>query len=379
MFSLVWMSCDQMFEDVPGYARIAARRPSVVVHQGDLHYSDTPTSNLFGAGSQPAFSDATDATAAASKLAQALSKPQLQQVLSLRNSGTLLYYQPDDHEWADNDWDHDLRPDAGLTTQALVNAHWDIVNQTIISALATHFDNPTPDAGGNTERPSGALRDGQNPATTKYPIKYFYRDFSFSGRLGGADIRVIVLDELSYRSPVAETDGVDKRMLGAQQEAWLESLLNASGAFSNVLVMSNKKLWRGFPGLENTDLYEYYATERDRILAMMHASPCRVIWLSGDRHTPQVSQASVADGDPGDIIDICACPIGVLINPGNAHNSHMHWMDRRRGYGLVTADGTHLRIAFRDAVTDSELWAARFAPRSNAPIYPSPPAVTRVA
>lgn len=371
-WSIAWASCDNMGSATPGWLNILAHAPRVFISQGDTPYCNGASSGLYGVPSSPAFTASTTQADALVKYQQFWSKPSAAALLANRSAGMLAYYQPDDHEWADDNWDH---TNAGLggsfTTQALINTHWQLCNAALTQFLAASWDNPTPNAAGNTDRPSGALAEAQNPPTTAYPIKYFSLDLDAVGAVtaGPSLVRIIFLDCISYRSPAAATDNSSKRMLGAQQEAWLEARLLEARGVPYVVISSTKKLFRGTG--DNGDTFGDYTTERNRVLSMIGSTGTKPIWLSGDRHTLHVMESRVASGGLCDLVDICACPIGVSVN-GVTGCPEMIWKSDRVGYGLLTVGQTSLRAEIREANSGSVLWRADFAPGSNVPIFDEP-------
>ena len=371
MWKLAYASCDTTATRTPGWELIAAHSPRVLIAQGDTPYVNGASNNQYGYVTMPAFTATTTQAEALDKYRQFWAKPTAAALLARRGSGMLAYYQPDDHEWADDNWDHSNGAlGASFTTQALINTHWKRCNDAQAQFFAETWDNPVPDAAGNTDRPSNATAESQNPPTTDYPIKYFVRDFDQLGNVvaGPSHVRVIFLDCISYRSPTAATDNASKRMLGAQQEAWLEDVLTEAATVPYVLISSTKKLFRATSGDDNGDTFGTYTTERDRVLSMIATTGAKPIWLSGDRHTPHVMESRIASGGLCDLIDVCACPIGVPINGLGQTFPGLSWKAHRVCFGLVTVDDT-LTVEIRDALSGSVLWGAQFAPRSNVPIY----------
>lgn len=378
-WQIAWASCDDLQRRTPGWSRIAAHQPKVFISQGDTPYTNGATSvTLYGYAAAAAFSATTTQAQALDKYRQFWAKPTAASLLALRSSGMLAYYQPDDHEWADDNWDHSSDSlGASFTTQALINTHWKRCNDAGIEFLAETWDNPVPDAAGNTQRPSNCTAEAQNPPTTDYPIRYFYKDFDEGGVVtsGRPHCRIIFIDCITYRSPQAAVDDASKKMLGDQQEAWLEAVLDDSRMIPFVLISSTKKLYRG--STDNSDTFGNYTTERDRLLTMINATGVKPIWLSGDRHILHITNHRVADGGLADIIDITACPIGVDVNTVGNDVEGLVWKYGRHGYGLITVGDT-LLIELRDAVTGSVIWHATFNPFSNEPVYDTPVVVTRV-
>jgi hypothetical protein len=368
-WKLAYASCENMSDPGIGWLQIAREQPRVFISQGDTPYANGSASG------DPAFSSTTTPAEALVKYQRFWNRPSVVSLMALRATGMLAYWQADDHEWANDNWDHTKTQAGsganGFTTQALVNAHWVVGNEAQETLLAERFDHPPYDRAGNSERPSEALTESQNPPTTDYPIKYFVRDFDASGNLAGgpSHCRVIFVDCISYRSPVAATESLSKRMLGAQQEAWLIArLAECAGIVPFVFLASTKKLFRG--SSDNGDTFGDYTTERNRLLTAIDATGVKPVWLSGDRHTLHVSHTTKAGGFLADILDVCACPIGVSINGVSSNLEGLQWASQhRRGYGLLTFMGDRVRIEIKHAADGSRLWACDVLPFSNTPDY----------
>lgn len=382
---IAWASCDDAHAATPGWDLIRQHAPHLFISQGDTPYANAATNNLYGFGTMPAFTAGTTEAEALDKLRQHWKKPTADALLldiAARNARAV--YQPDDHEWADDNWDHTSASLGGsFTTQALVNTHWDRVNRAITTFMGERWHNPPPDASSNTQRPSGALGGGQSPSASLYPIRYFVQDFDLGGAViqtavgptvpshSRALVRVIFLDCISYRSPNSATDDGGKVLLGSQQEAWLLAVLEASAAIPHVLISSTKKLWRASGGVsDNSDTFGDFTTERQRVLEAVQATGVRPIWISGDRHTLTVCETRVATGGVCDMIDITACPISVAVNGVGSTYPELIWKSSAHGYGLITADANGLTAEIRNALTGSVMWSASFSAGSNEPIYP---------
>lgn len=389
-WKIAQFSCDNTAWRSPGFDRIRAQAPRVLINQGDTPYCNAAY-NLYGIDSA-AFTASTTQADAEAKYLQWLSKPEVAALLALRSSGMRAIWQPDDHEWADNDWDHtDAELGASFTSQALINQHWARCCAAQDVTMAANWDNPLPNAADNTQRPSGALQESQNPATTAYRITYFVEDYDIDGTLlrqqigptapaaTGARVRIIYLDCISYRSPTIEAESASKVMLGTQQMAWLQAALEAavSAGVAHVLISSTKKVYGS--SADNTDMWWFYQTERTAMLTMIDATGAKPIWLSGDRHRLQVAEQRKSAGALCDLIDICACPIGVTVVALNPASEGLLWHSPRQGYALHTVDASGLRSEVRDAETDSVLWACTFVPGSNVPVYDAGPAAFRLA
>lgn len=390
---IAWMSCQHIL--APLWCAQFILRDGV----RDLYMlGDTPYCNQFGAGY--GFEEAVDKVMLPGNASVADIKRRHDQMWSKRGftefkaaraAGALrVYYMADDHEYYGDNWDHSLVQANGAFNLGAANVD-DLADgyqrmaqaaiQCIGSGPGQYYDNPAP--GANTE---GDFPSGSNAGhAAKYLKRYFANDYGPGFEPGGAWLRVIVPDCITYRSVLAEPDTAAKVMLGATQQAWLlAQIVQAHTAgFAHIVVMSPKKLFRAASGGDNSDTWGEYSANRDQVLDAIQASGARVIWCTGDRHTPQVAQARTAQGAAHDLIDICACPVGQNINngggPGTAAQgryAQLRWYANANVYGQIArTDAGGLRIAVRNARTDSEMWAAEFAPRSNLPIYAEPTAV----
>jgi hypothetical protein len=373
-------SCDYTAARTPGWDRLREQAPRVFLSQGDTPYGNEAW-NLYGTNS-PAFTATTTQADAEAKYLQWLAKPSVAALMALRGAGMDAYWQPDDHEWADDDWDHtDGELGASFTSQALINQHWARCCAAQDVVLAANWDNPAPNAAGNTQRPSGALQEAQDPPATAYRITYFVADYDAAGTLlrrqigptapaaTGAHVRIICIDNISYRGPAAATDDSSKVMLGAQQRAWLQSALEQAAGVPHVIISSTKKLLGS--SADNSDIWWYYQHERALLLGIIDASGVKPIWVSGDRHHLQIMEWRKAAGDAADIIDICACPIGVRMVSISATTEGLIWQAPGQGFLMLTVGAT-LRAEMCEANTGSVLWRAEFAAGSNVPIYSGP-------
>lgn len=373
---IAWASCEDLGAPGVGWARIAEQSPDIFISQGDTPYVGDGAAS-WGSTTASAVLSTSQAQMLV-KYQQFWAKPPATALLALRSSGMLAYYQADDHEWGGDDWDHTItqantQTSIGAVTQADVNTHWARGKAARLQFLAASWDNPTPNAAGNTELPSQASV-GASPATTDYPIEYFVLDIG--------DVRLIFLDCISYRSPVAATDNSSKRMLGATQEAWLIARVAEAAAKQHVFI-SSTKLFFATNAPTNSDTFGVYTTERNRIGAALQATGMPVIWLSGDRHLPHVVDTRVSRGGIMDLLDVCACPIG--LTPSNLGRTfpvsgpRLEWVGNVMVLGLITVDSAGCTIELRNAQSGSVVWSARVAPRSNVPVYAAAPTVLRIA
>lgn len=369
MFKIAWAGCDNMGFPSPGWEHIAAHRPRLLAVDGDTPYANGNSSGLWGLATSPAFTATTTQAEALAKFQQFWNKPNLVALRALRTQGMLIDYIPDDHEWPDDNWDHS--PDnlgGSFTTQALINQTWKRVNDALEQLLATHFDNPPYDRVGNTTRPSYCTTGGENPPTTDYPIKYFARKFDANGNIGGSHCWVLHLDNMSYKSRLAEADGVNKHALGLQQEEWLGDMLSDAVAarVTHTLINSPKKFFRGTS--DNGDTLGEYPTARNRVMSLIKSVGSKPTVMSCDRHIPHVMNHRVSSGALCDLLDVCACPIGVDLNTVSSDVPGLIWQGSRLTYGVIEV-GERMQIRLEDCITGSAIWKCEILPYDNAPNF----------
>ncbi len=293
--------------------------------------------------------------------------------------GRASYMQVDDHEWCGDNWDHtptqyDSQNGGPLTpgpTQAQVDASWNNGN---LARIAYHQGNPdNDDAEAVAEKPSNA--DAGTPASY-YPPKYF--------RHTVGSVEFFCIDCISYRSPVAATDDASKTMLGANQKAWLKAKLLASSATFKV-IMSPKKTRR--ISADNGDTYGQYQTEMNEIGEYIDTNGITgVLWCSGDRHTPQVILSLKSAGKTYDLVDVCACPVGVLHNSTTLQEADdtagVYWIKsdthapsgegrgKRKVYGLLDVHGSeYIDVSIMNVHDNSVLWTGRLLAGTNTITY----------
>jgi hypothetical protein len=98
------------------------------------------------------------------------------------------------------------------------------------------------------------------------------------------DVRVIITDPRSARSPSSQFDDADKTMLGAEQEAWLKGELLAADDTHDLTIWVNPVGWIG-EATPGGDAWGGYATERRELSDFMVEHDIdRLVMLSGDAH-----------------------------------------------------------------------------------------------
>lgn len=374
-FKIGWLSCIEKKLDNYGGHHIARQGYKALFEIGD-----TPYCNIFGT----AFGTTTLQLTTSSTLEQF--KDHYRQHLSIPgcaayHAATNVYGMADDHEWVGDNWDHTLiqansgasGSPLGASTQAEVDAHFWLGVQAHQWYTENYCINPAnTDVGENTDKPSEA--DAGTPAS-QYPVRYFRVGYDIDGNIDNDSphVEFFVIDCISYRSPLAATDDAGKTMLGATQKQWLMDRLAASTAIFK-LVVTPKKLQRNL-GSDNGDVWGYYTTEREEILDHIDTeSITGIAWLAGDRHTPQVSQLTVAGGGAHDTLCITACPMGVTINLGAADSTYTEghvWInttERVWGEAEIGVDRVTFRI--RKSIDGGTLWSGYIEAGSNQVMYP---------
>ena len=382
-FKFAWLSCDEPCAPIPALRRIMAENPRAVFLQGDTPYM-WHTGTVYGI-TAPALTSASTVSDFRAHYQQQWASPDWAALRAWADANdVMLYYEPDDHDWGGDNWDHTLTQanhssfNIGAADQAAVNAHWWAGIQAAREYMA---DNPA-----NTDAeavigdiPSQALI-GDTPPASHYPINYFRVGYDLEGNISSTPhIEFFVLDNMSYRSPIAATDNSSKTMLGATQKAWLNARLPASDAVFTP-VMCNKKLFRNL-GADNTDTLGYYTTERDEILGHFDSQGVTgAPWLTGDRHVPNVAQALKANGAAADVLCVCACPVGVDNNTDDMnmnYTNHHVWLGKSTTknlnvFGLCTVESDRLILEMRDCATGGAVWKGTLMAGSNVVQYTRP-------
>lgn len=365
--NIVWFSCDNHAIDfIPGYA-IAALTPNVVINQGDAPYV-TRNATAFGY----TVSTVTKTMSAADIMKHHHMTRVRPGWLAMSAACGDEFYQPDDHEWGGDDWDHSITQanDPGgvnlnCATQAEVDTHWWNSNQAIIETISTYCDHPT-----NTDPEAIADIPAASAEVTAahYPVRYFRKGYDIDGNESATPlVEVFVLDAISYRSPIAAPTTI----LGTNQLNWLKTYLLASTATFKVIA-SSKKTYKG-GGTENQDTWGEYTTERNALLDYIDANGITgVIWITGDKHTPHVISLQ-KPGDPYDHLDVCACPVYVDLQSSAPTSTYFKYMDLINPvFGELEVTATHIEARLRKALDGSIVWKGRLEAGSNKLSYSRP-------
>lgn len=225
-----------------------------------------------------------------------------------------LYVQEDDHRALGDNHDHTVTQ-ANTTVQVAwagqrtpgnpqldVDDHWWTVSRAF---RAYYKGNPLDPDYANLAPVKPAAADASTPAS-RYKCDGFRVDF-------GRQLRLVVPDLISARSPKAATDDSSKIMLGAPQEARvIADMIDPAFTFSLLGLTKNCLNNR------NGDGYMNYKTERDRALnAILSARSRTTSILTGDLHHAHNSRYLASVGQwPRDIYEWAGGPS----DPGNQYH-----------------------------------------------------------
>ncbi len=303
-FNVCWWSCiDESYDFTPGLL-MQKHNPTAVFDLGDVSYGQANALNPYGIvwikantnNGQPGGYDISDVWDHMRGGHQIPGRQSAE-----RNSA--YYFMPDDHDaLAGNDWDHSIDQatvDTGginLTdpTQAECDTHWWTVNQARRSYMKGNADTEA------VSTVNDIPGESEEVAATHYPVNYFKAEIS--------NTEFFMLDCISHRSALSDSDDENKTILGPTQKAWLIDAVIASTATFKIIV-STKKLYKLGELADNADTWAEYTTERDEILAAV-ASETGVLWISGDTHNATASWWTIDDiagGEPP-VIDFTSCP-----------------------------------------------------------------------
>lgn len=302
---IVWASCirDQV-DWTTAAEHMLAQNPDALVFIGDFFY---PTSNASSWGVSCEMPDtvakATSSATWSNWWRHAMRNPGFKRIAQ-----TIPFYVIfDDHEVGGGDnWDHSL--DQATTGESAIT---DATNQGHVNdAWAASIDaydwiaqgNPTPGGGGVRKGSAVTADEGAYPVDNNY---YTGRYFNFDV----GDLRIYVLDCISNRDQLSDTDGFAKKMLANNQRGWLRDDLVASQAAANV-ILSPKKF---YPNIgEAGDSFYAYTTERRIFLYEDVATTDKITVIgTGDRH-----EISAAYDERNGALHLNACPLTQKWVPG---------------------------------------------------------------
>jgi len=221
-FKIAFASCSDLRKpDQRAFDAIAAEKPLLFIHMGDLHYSDTDTTN------PDDYRENYDAV---------LNHP-VQSALYRKVS---LAYMWDDHDFAGNDSD-------------------------------------------GTAIGRDSARMVYRERTPHYPIAAAGGAMAQSFTIGR--VRVILTDLRSAASAASVREGVAKTKMGASQKAWFkQELINARDAGFPLTLWVCTMPWIGAPAPGN-DAWDGYTTERTEIANFIRDNRItNLALLSGDMH-----------------------------------------------------------------------------------------------
>ncbi|MCX6940825.1 MAG: alkaline phosphatase D family protein, partial [Verrucomicrobia bacterium] len=221
-FKIAFASCSDLRKpDQRAFDAIAAEKPLLFIHMGDLHYSDTDSTN------PDDYRENYDAV---------LNHP-VQSALYRKVS---LAYMWDDHDFAGNDSD-------------------------------------------GTAIGRDSARMVYRERTPHYPIAAAGGSMAQSFTIGR--VRVILTDLRSAASSASVREGVAKTKMGANQKAWFkQELINARDAGFPLTLWVCTMPWIGAPAPGN-DAWDGYTTERTEIANFIRDNRItNLALLSGDMH-----------------------------------------------------------------------------------------------
>ena len=169
-----------------------------------------------------------------------------------------------------------------------------------------------------------------------------------------ADVRVILTDVRSARSPADQIDDAEKTMLGVEQKAWLKAELLAARDTRALTIWVNPVPWIG-EATPGGDAWNGYTTERAELADFIATNDVdRVLMLSGDAHMVAIDDGTnsgyASDGRPGFPI----LHAGALDRPGHVKGGpYSEGMVPGGGqFGVVeidrATDGLTVRLTGRD-------------------------------
>ncbi|NJL53774.1 hypothetical protein HC928_00615 [bacterium] len=375
-FSFAWGSCFQASDVHHSLQRAAGRGALFFVEQGDFPYSNMQF--------EPAWSDFTILGSAANALTveayHTTLKREHQNPGYITSALTMAHVvMPDDHEWAGDNRDgtpemalaqHPITDTPGITsptpTQAEVDAaHW-AAKQAMLDYMQGNPD--CSDSERDNEKPMSS--DEASPASW-WPPSYT--------RWGNELVEFFLIDAITHRSPIDNGQGSlvqydGKTMLGSRQKAWLKKYLKESTATFKV-IFCGKPTYSAV-GPNNGDTFQQYTAERDELLADFAANGITgVIWLVGDRHTPQVHATTTSSdtdvvGVSGtyDHVCVCACTYGGVLNTQESFvGNQTVWINPvpesafHQVYGLAHVTEEYIELEIRGVGYGGEdpLWSAR--------------------
>jgi phosphodiesterase/alkaline phosphatase D-like protein len=233
-FSFAFGNCARIGSNASSFDRIREAGPDLLVHLGDLSYTDLWT---YDRAAVRAMYDTQLTTPAMDALIRAVP----------------IAYMWDDHDFGPND--ADSTADSGPAAQ--------VVYRQVV---------PHPDL------PAGAGPEAVHQSFTL-------------GR-----VRFILTDSRSERSPKSAPDDPDKTMLGAAQWAWLLDEFDTAAAAGQVVVLVTSVPWNGQARV-GADDWAGYTTERRRLADAIAGAGLadQLLMIAGDAHMLAIDDGSHTD------------------------------------------------------------------------------------
>lgn len=135
---------------------------------------------------------------------------------------------------------------------------------------STGLDNPS-----RTSSANAAFR-------TKFPDVQLASNTGIHRTFAFGRVRFIVLDMLTFKSPLGSTSSTSRTMLGSSQKTWYKNLLKSS-EYPLIVVLGDGQI--PGPAEDNQDEWRGYDKERAELATAVGQSPATVIYLNGDTHS----------------------------------------------------------------------------------------------
>lgn len=379
MLKIAWGSCERHTSLLYSADVMLAMGITDFYDLGDTPYIDQVNDEgSWGSGTLPAIdenSTQADYEAHYAKMAQnpAWSK--------LYSANIRRYKVPNDHEyWNGVDHSPTTNP-LTLNNAAELTAQWDKGRGASDLHIAQYYDNPARSVAGTL--PSWIAANAPATDASKYAPDCFRIAYNLNGSLntsGAPHAVVYVLDVLSSRSPVADTDDASKTMLGATQKAWWKAqiLADEQAGIPLKATMLGNRLY-GADG--NTDTYTAYSTERDELENYLDTNDIGGhLWCAGDQHRPHVAELAKSRGDAVDSLSVCACPLSVYLNASGqiySGNQNVIWASSTPDgesdtcFGMIIAEETRWKVAIVGS-NGRNLWGWQYVDAGSRKISKNP-------
>ena len=167
-------------------------------------------------------------------------------------------------------------------------------------------------------------------------------------------VRVISLDERSYRSANGATDNSSKTMLGATQKAWFKNLVDT--ATEPLILVMGGTPWNG----DGSWTWGSFSTERTELVTAFGANTAKMIWVHGDNHFLAGDDGTNA---PGGIPTFNLAGLDAGHTTNNGTWSTGIFKNEQQQYGTIhfDDDGTNIDVTVRGySVNSSSVETERF-------------------